>query len=81
MLKRHTDAFNKITEQLKKLGVEDAEMFFENPACYRGLAAEKSKRITEKYNRQQDQQDERKAKTKKEIDGVAQNLFYITFCK
>ena len=49
VLKRHTDAFNKITEQLKKLGVEDAETFFENPARYRGLAAEKSKRIAEKY--------------------------------
>ena len=49
VLKRHTDAFNKITEQLKKLGIENAETFFENPARYRGLAAEKSKRIAEKY--------------------------------
>jgi adenylosuccinate lyase len=50
VLKRHTEAFKKITEQLEKLGVADAETFFENPARYRGLAAEKSRRLAKKYS-------------------------------
>ncbi|MCR5289986.1 MAG: adenylosuccinate lyase [Treponema sp.] len=49
VLKKHTEVFTKITEQLKKLGVKDAETFFENPARYRGLAAEKSRRLAQKY--------------------------------
>ena len=49
VLKKHTDVYEKITAQLKKLGVKDAETFFENPARYRGLAAEKSRRLAEKY--------------------------------
>lgn len=49
VLKRHTDAYQKITAQLEKLGVADAATFFENPARYRGLAAEKSKRLAQKY--------------------------------
>lgn len=50
VLKRHTEAFTKITAQLKKLGIADAETFFENPARYRGLAAEKSRRLAKKYD-------------------------------
>jgi adenylosuccinate lyase len=50
VLKRHTEAFAKITAQLKKLGIADAETFFENPARYRGLAAEKSRRLAKKYD-------------------------------
>jgi adenylosuccinate lyase len=50
VLKRHTEVFTKITAQLKKLGVADAETFFENPARYRGLAAEKSRRLAKKYS-------------------------------
>lgn len=49
VLKTHTDAYAKITAQLEKLGVADAATFFANPARYRGLAAEKSKRLAEKY--------------------------------
>ncbi|MCR5725175.1 MAG: adenylosuccinate lyase [Treponema sp.] len=49
VLKTHTEAFAKITAQLEKLGVKDAATFFENPARYRGLAAEKSKRLAQKY--------------------------------
>ena len=49
VLKRHTSEYEKITDQLKKLGVSDAETFFENPARYRGLAAEKSRRLAKKY--------------------------------
>jgi adenylosuccinate lyase len=49
VLKKHTSEYAKITEQLKKLGVADAETFFENPARYRGLAAEKSRRLARKY--------------------------------
>jgi adenylosuccinate lyase len=49
VLKRHADVYNKITEQLKKLGIPDAESFFENPARYRGLSAEKSRRLAQKY--------------------------------
>lgn len=49
VLKRHADAYDKITSQLKKLGIPDAETFFANPARYRGLAAEKSHRLAEKY--------------------------------
>nr|QCO92805.1 hypothetical protein [uncultured bacterium] len=50
VLKRHTEVFTKITAQLKKIGVADAETFFENPARYRGLAAEKSRRLAKKYS-------------------------------
>lgn len=49
VLKTHTDAYAKVTAQLEKLGVADAATFFANPARYRGLAAEKSKRLAEKY--------------------------------
>lgn len=49
VLKKHTEIFNKITTQLKKLGVADAESFFAEPARYRGLAAEKAKKLAEKY--------------------------------
>jgi len=49
VLKKHSDIFDKITAQLKKLGVKDAETFFENPERYRGLAAEKSRRLAKKY--------------------------------
>lgn len=48
-LKNHADAYNKITEQLNKLGVEDAAIFFENPARYCGLAGKKAKQIAKKY--------------------------------
>lgn len=49
VLKKHTETFDKITTQLKKLGVADAESFFAEPARYRGLAAEKAKKLAEKY--------------------------------
>lgn len=49
VLKKHTDSYAKITAQLEKLGVQDAASFFEHPANYRGLAAEKSRRLAKKY--------------------------------
>ncbi|MBO5137640.1 MAG: adenylosuccinate lyase [Spirochaetaceae bacterium] len=49
VLKKHHDAFTKITVQLEKLGVEDPEGFFEDPARYRGLAAKKAKTLGQKY--------------------------------
>lgn len=49
VLKKHTDAFAKITSQLEKLGVQDPASFFEHPANYRGLAAAKSRRLAQKY--------------------------------
>jgi Adenylosuccinate lyase len=49
VLKRHTDVYEKITAQLKKLGIQDADTFFENPARYSGLAAVKSRRLAQKY--------------------------------
>ena len=49
VLKTHTDAYQKITAQLEKLGVQDPANFFEDPSRYRGLAAEKSRRIAKKY--------------------------------
>jgi adenylosuccinate lyase len=49
VLKKHTDVYEKITAQLEKLGITDAATFFENPARYRGLAAEKSRRLAKKY--------------------------------
>ena len=49
VLKTHSDEWEKISEQLKKLGVENPENFFANPALYRGKAAEKSARIAKKY--------------------------------
>ncbi|MCI1209916.1 MAG: lyase family protein, partial [Treponema sp.] len=48
-LRSHAEAYTKITGQLTKLGIKDAETFFENPARYCGLAAEKSRRIAKKY--------------------------------
>jgi adenylosuccinate lyase len=50
VLKEHSDAYEKITTQLKKLGIENADSFFENPARYRGLAAEKSRQLAKKYS-------------------------------
>lgn len=50
-LKKNTDAFTRITGQLKKLGMDDAEGFFANPERYRGLATEKTKRLAEKYGK------------------------------
>lgn len=49
VLKSHTEAFEKITSQLKKLGIASPQTFFEHPANYRGLAAEKSRRLAKKY--------------------------------
>ncbi|MDE5899450.1 MAG: adenylosuccinate lyase [Treponemataceae bacterium] len=49
VLQEHADAYSRITAQLEKLGVADAATFFENPARYCGLAAQKSKRLAEKY--------------------------------
>lgn len=49
VLKTHTDVYQKITVQLEKLGVENPESFFEDPARYRGLAKEKSLRLAKKY--------------------------------
>lgn len=49
VLKTHTDVYKKVTAELHKLDVEDAEHFFENPARYCGLAGKKAKRLAEKY--------------------------------
>ena len=49
VLKTHTDAYEKITSQLEKLGVADPANFFEHPSNYCGLAATKSKRLAQKY--------------------------------
>ncbi|HAO30166.1 MAG TPA: adenylosuccinate lyase, partial [Treponema sp.] len=49
VLKTHTEAYTKITAQLEKLGVENPATFFEDPARYHGLAAEKSRRLAQKY--------------------------------
>ncbi|MGN0728098.1 lyase family protein [Treponema sp.] len=54
VLKTHTDAFEKITAQLEKLGVENPESFFEHPANYCGLAAKKSRRLAKKYEKLMD---------------------------
>jgi adenylosuccinate lyase len=48
-LKKNADAFGRITAQLEKLGVKDPAGFFANPERYRGLAAEKAKRLAAKY--------------------------------
>jgi adenylosuccinate lyase len=49
VLLNNKDTLDKITAQLEKLGVKDAETFFQNPARYHGLAAEKSRRLAKKY--------------------------------
>lgn len=49
VLKSHKDTYDKVTEALKKLGMEDAESFFASPARYRGLAGEKARRLSQKY--------------------------------
>jgi adenylosuccinate lyase len=49
VLLNNKDALDRITAQLEKLGVKDAETFFQNPARYHGLAAEKSRRLAKKY--------------------------------
>lgn len=54
VLKTHKEAFEKITAQLKKLGVENPENFFEHPANYCGLAAKKSRRLAKKYEKLMD---------------------------
>lgn len=54
VLKTHKEAFEKITAQLEKLGVENPENFFEHPANYCGLAAKKSCRLAKKYEKLMD---------------------------
>lgn len=54
VLKTHKEAFEKITAQLGKLGVENPENFFEHPANYCGLAAKKSRRLAKKYEKLMD---------------------------
>lgn len=49
VLLNNKDTLDRITAQLEKLGVKDAETFFQNPARYHGLAAEKSRRLAKKY--------------------------------
>jgi adenylosuccinate lyase len=49
VLLNNKDTLDRITTQLEKLGVKDAETFFQNPARYHGLAAEKSRRLAKKY--------------------------------
>lgn len=48
-LSKDKDTFARITQQLEKLGVEDAAGFFAAPERYRGLAAKKAKELAEKY--------------------------------
>lgn len=50
-LSQDAEVFSKISGQLEKLGIADAHAFFSNPARYRGLAAEKAKRLSEKYSK------------------------------
>lgn len=49
VLLNNKDTLDRITTQLEKLGIKDAETFFQNPARYHGLAAEKSRRLAKKY--------------------------------
>lgn len=51
VLSRDRDTFSRISSQLGKLGIADADGFFSNPARYRGLAAEKAESLAEKYSR------------------------------
>jgi adenylosuccinate lyase len=48
-LSAHADTFAVIIAQLEKLGISDPASFFACPERYRGLAAEKAKRLAEKY--------------------------------
>lgn len=49
-LQKDSDTLSRITNQLKLLGVQDPEGFFVHPERYRGLAAEKAKRLASKYS-------------------------------
>lgn len=49
LLKEDKEAWDIISTQLKKTCGIDAAQFFENPALYRGKAAEKAKMLSEKY--------------------------------
>ena len=53
---RYTQIVNGVKKEMalcsecaEKLGVENPSTFFEDPARYHGLAAEKSRRIAKKY--------------------------------
>ncbi len=48
-LRKNSDAFERITTQLVKLGIPDPAGFFAHPERYRGLAAEKAARLAIKY--------------------------------
>lgn len=48
-LSKQKDVYKRITDQLEKLGVEDASGFFAHPERYRGLAVQKARRLAEKY--------------------------------
>lgn len=50
-LRSHADVFARITRQLRSLGFDDPEAFFEKPENYSGLAARKARALAEKYER------------------------------
>ena len=49
VLKSHKKEYADIKTQLEKLGIENPDSFFENPANYSGIAEKKSKRLAQKY--------------------------------
>ena len=49
VLQKHAEVFKRISGQLEKLGVSDAASFFAHPERYRGIAAEKARRLAQKY--------------------------------
>lgn len=51
VLKKHTEAYAKITAQLEKLGFSDPANFFANPERYCGLAVKKAQTLGEKYKK------------------------------
>ena len=49
VLQKHTEVFKRISGQLEKLGVSEPASFFAHPERYRGIAAEKARRLAQKY--------------------------------
>jgi adenylosuccinate lyase len=48
-IRRNTSAWDKLTRQLFLARSQDANSFFDNPANYRGIAAEQARTLAEKY--------------------------------
>ena len=54
ILQKHAEVFKRISGQSEKLGVSEPASFFAHPERYRAIAAEKARRLAQKYRTKTD---------------------------